>query len=289
MARYRRLRTDILTHPKTIGLPPPALHIFVQAMTANIAGVLERSLSKMAQVAGGLPVIEIERAIDELERRGLAKWWDDLEVLWLVEAADEQCQNANGWAAAKTTVETQHPEVRKAFAERYTELCPDSWATVPPTVPGTVFHQEAGNRKQVTGSRSVADKPATKPKTQPSEDSCEIAQYLYDAIREHSPDFMAGAPPSKLEAKLLGWARDIDVGLRNDGMTVDGCKAAVDAAHRGSDEFWRPNVLSGRKLRKHYETLKIRTNGSKPKSDDYGAIAFDELREEMDNRWPTTK
>ena len=53
------------------------------------------------------------------------------------------------------------------------------------------------------------------------------------------------------------------MGIRNDGMTIDGCKAAIDAAHRSEDTFWHSNLLSGAKLRKHYEKLRIKVTATR--------------------------
>lgn len=94
----------------------------------------------------------------------------------------------------------------------------------------------------------------------PSAEAVAAARHLYEAIRWHSPGFLADARPAAIERRLLGWARDIDVGMRNDGMTLDGCKQVIDVAHRSDDEFWRPNLLSGKKLRQHYEKLRIRAS-----------------------------
>lgn len=108
---------------------------------------------------------------------------------------------------------------------------------------------------------AVPEPPKAKPDKAPIEaspDAIGAAQYLYDAIRTHRPDFKDGLSPAALEKKLMGWAKNIDVGMRRDGMTVDGCKEAVDAAHRSLKDFWRPNVLGGNKLRKHYEALRTK-------------------------------
>ena len=90
------------------------------------------------------------------------------------------------------------------------------------------------------------------------------AQYLLDAIRSHTPDYLEQLTSATLGKKLRGWALKIDVGYRNDGMTLEGCKTAIDAAHRSEDTFWRSNLLSGAALRKQYERLRMRSSKSKP-------------------------
>lgn len=109
-------------------------------------------------------------------------------------------------------------------------------------------------------SQTVSQVAETAPrrKPPPSQGSIEVAQELYDAIRSHTPTFHEGTPPAKLERKLTGWARDIDVGLRNDGMTQEGCFEVIAYAHRSDDTFWHGNLLSGRKLRKHYQAILVK-------------------------------
>jgi hypothetical protein len=115
------------------------------------------------------------------------------------------------------------------------------------------------DRRQKQKTEAVKRESPPEGATRPLPPECiEIAQYLYEAIRSHSPGFLADAKPATIEKKLATWARDIDRGMRLDGMTGQGARDAIDAAHRSDDEFWRPNMLSGKKLRKHYEKLRIR-------------------------------
>jgi hypothetical protein len=123
----------------------------------------------------------------------------------------------------------------------------------------------------------------TKTRKSPPLEALEIAQYLYDAIREHTPSFMADAKPATIGSKLEGWARDIATGMRQDGITADGAKLAIDAAHRDpKDSFWHANLLSGRALRKQYENLRIRGQKAARAADPYGHIDMDKFNDEMD-------
>lgn len=169
----------------------------------------------------------------------------------------------------------------------------DSHVNVPVTVTGTVTGEaeaEAEERREKQKEQSVAaaKRPATRRAKPPSLDARAAAQYLYDAIRAHSPQFLSNAKPAGVERKITGWARDIDVGLRNDGMTLQGCRQAVDAAHGTSDPFWRSNLLSGKKLRQHYEKLRIRRASNDQQTPDYSGIDFAAVAQEMDS-WKTRK
>jgi hypothetical protein len=134
------LRTDWHSHERTIGLSPLARDLMVQAITSNIAGILERSTRKMATVAGGrTSADDVDRAVCELVDRGLARWWPDLETLWIIEAADEQARNVKAWISAEALVTDAEPEIRTAFAERYRDRVSDRLSG---RVSGTLFRQE---------------------------------------------------------------------------------------------------------------------------------------------------
>lgn len=77
----------------------------------------------------------------------------------------------------------------------------------------------------------------------------EVATYLLEAIRSHKADAADGAE---------GWAKDIDLAIRIDRRTPEQLRAVIDFAHRGRDLFWRPNLLSGAKLRKHFDAIAIK-------------------------------
>lgn len=77
----------------------------------------------------------------------------------------------------------------------------------------------------------------------------ELAVYLRDAIRSHTPGARDGSK---------GWAKDVDLALRIDGLTPEQLRSAIDYAHRSqAGAFWRSNLLSGKALRKHAERLLI--------------------------------
>ena len=147
---------------------------------------------------------------------------------------------------------------------------------------------EVDTEAEVEEEKSVTPAKRTVTKRPPSPEACESAQYLYDAIRSHSPEFMSNAPPAEIARKLTGWAKAIDVGMRRDGMTLEGCKRAIDAAHRGADDFWHSNLLSGAKLRKHYERLRMRktskTNGHNAGVEQMAGFDYHAFGEELDRQ-----
>jgi len=50
----------------------------------------------------------------------------------------------------------------------------------------------------------------------------------------------------------------MDLALRLDARDVEGMMRVIDWAHRDpAGAFWRPNLLSGGKARKHYERIEM--------------------------------
>lgn len=121
--------------------------------------------------------------------------------------------------------------------------------------------EEEAEEEADQSRRRCREKSAPRKRAAPSRpppEPIQIAQNLYDAIRSHSPDFMAKADRAATERKLLGWARDIWKAMRLDGMDTEGARMAIDEAHRSDDPFWRANLQSGASLRKQYEKLRTK-------------------------------
>ncbi len=185
----------------------------------------------------------------------------------------------------------KHQEDPAAHRMRKMRSKGNSGVTVTHDVTGVVTDEERREkREEEKREEESASPPKRRPTPSLSPEACEASQYLYDAIRSHTPAFMGEAKPAHVESRLAGWARDIDVGMRNDGMTLVGCRAAIDAAHRSRDDFWHGNLLSGKKLRQHYEKFKIRSNGKADRTIDYDpdAIDYGAVAEEMKS-WTTPK
>ncbi len=86
-----------------------------------------------------------------------------------------------------------------------------------------------------------------KPEPSPEAEAC--AKHLLEAIRSHEPDHK--------DKHLRGWARDLDLAIREDGRTPDQLRKAADYAHRTGRPFNRSLILSGAALRKWFEKLRI--------------------------------
>lgn len=109
--------------------------------------------------------------------------------------------------------------------------------------------------KSLSGSGSSPDPDTqassatrTRVTPEPTTEARDVAAYLLEAIRSHSPDAKDG---------VKGWAKDIDLAIRVDKRTPEQLRCVIDFAHRSSELFWRPNVLSGAKLRDKFDQLTI--------------------------------
>ncbi len=112
-------------------------------------------------------------------------------------------------------------------------------------------HDHEGDHEIVASGAAPAHEPPTTPakrqKPQPSQTAQQIALHLLQQIRTHLPDALDHS---------AAWAKDIDLAIRLDGRTARQLLDAIDYAHTSeAGAFWRSNLLSGAKLRKHLDTL----------------------------------
>lgn len=122
-----------------------------------------------------------------------------------------------------------------------------------------VHKQKAPNRDSAAEAAEVVEW---------SPEVIEIAQYLYDAIAEHSPELAPQGP--KAAKTILGWCKDIDQAMRNGtrltgernergftgpNMTVRSAKAAIDQGHRHGRDWYKTGMRSGAALRRYHTRL----------------------------------
>ena len=77
-----------------------------------------------------------------------------------------------------------------------------------------------------------------------------LAKFLENNITENNPKF----PQS--ESQRQRWAKDFDLMIRRDKIDADDIAKVIEWSQR--DNFWRSNILSGKKLREKYQQLKMR-------------------------------
>lgn len=98
-------------------------------------------------------------------------------------------------------------------------------------------------------SEPPAQTRSSKVSRDPPRAAYRVADYLRLAIRSHSPN-------AKIPASLSGWAGHIDRAMRLDNRSEKDLRRVIEFAHRDEIRgFWRGNLLSAVKLRKHFDTI----------------------------------
>ena len=82
-----------------------------------------------------------------------------------------------------------------------------------------------------------------------------LAKFLERCIAENNPRFPQN------ERQRQRWAKDFDLMLRIDRIDADDIAAAIEWSQ--DDNFWRSNILSGKKLREKYQQLAMKMNSRK--------------------------
>ena len=82
-----------------------------------------------------------------------------------------------------------------------------------------------------------------------------LAKFLEKCITENNPKFPQN------ESQRQRWAKDFDLMLRIDRIDADDIAAAIEWSQ--DDNFWRSNILSGKKLREKYQQLAMKMNSRK--------------------------
>jgi len=84
------------------------------------------------------------------------------------------------------------------------------------------------------------------------DDAQEVASYLLQKIKTHQQNFKV--------QNFKAWVKDIDLALRVDGRSKEqliGCIDWIYGTQRGN--FWIANVLSGKKLREKFDTMRMQS------------------------------
>jgi hypothetical protein len=210
-ARYRRARDDRYGHPKTGGMKLQAYGLFDYAVAQNLLGVLQQSPRAIAARFGNT-LAEVNEAIKILttprnDRAPIARWWPDLETLWIVEALDEQSDGGKADVAARKQLAALPTTVQSAIVERYGMRLSGNGGVEGggDTPSGGLFLP--GNREQVTGnSEQESGSPRTpasggssrRGKVEPNPDDIAVLDAVDEArVRQ-------GLDPMSPEARVTG-------------------------------------------------------------------------------------
>jgi phage replication O-like protein O len=85
-------------------------------------------------------------------------------------------------------------------------------------------------------------------KYNPNSDEVRVAHLLFSLIQERNPDHK--------KPDIQEWAIHIDRMIRLDNRTVEGIEKIIHWCQE--DGFWQNNIISTKKLREHYDQLKLK-------------------------------
>jgi hypothetical protein len=101
-------------------------------------------------------------------------------------------------------------------------------------------------------------------KNLPCSEPYRLSSLLFKGILENNPNSrLHHSNDGKREKILQGWAGDIDKLIRIDKQHPDLIEKVIKFAT--SDSFWKPIILSGKKLRQKWDTLVIKSQPSTDK------------------------
>lgn len=156
--------------------------------------------------------------------------------------------------------------------------CPADCDGTPQHRNGVSFVSERGVAGDMNGVTSVTERGGAddtltilKPSIEPSLTLFQpIADYLADWIERNG---------SKRPKVTPEWVREIERMHRIDGRDLEAIKAMIDWCQQ--DSFWRGNILSPKKLRKHYDTMRLRAGDNSGAMGWYQTIKYLEANDEL--------
>ncbi|CZR10872.1 Hypothetical protein Tcol_3111 [Trichococcus collinsii] len=208
------------------------------------------------------PLNTIRLAVDTLKRFKMISTDDGVIVIrnW------EKHQNIEGMNRLKI----QNAERQKRFRDRKKieqlnlEELEKRDSNVTPTLYITSHHAiDIEEEVEEDKEKDIKDIMSSKSARRIYEDSSpyfQLSQYLFSKMVQNNPE--AKKPNYQL------WADDIRKMVELDGRTPQQVQGMIDWSQ--SDEFWKTNILSAKKLREKYDQMKVTANANykkKPKTE----------------------
>ena len=107
------------------------------------------------------------------------------------------------------------------------------------------------NSRNLPARRKINDKASEKRKIfEANSDPYLLAKFLEKCIAKNNPKFPQNEPQRQR------WAKDFDLMIRRDKIDADDIAKVIDWCQ--NDNFWRSNILSGKKVREKYQQLVLK-------------------------------
>lgn len=253
MSRREDIDNAIWSDPDFATLTPNAKLIYLWSFTnerCNMSGLYKVS-AKAAGFDTGLPQNAVERAFVELREASFV-YLDD-GVLWVRSRVKHL--RSRGDAMAKSIrndlakLRPDHPLLHAFVACYQADPWLEHWVSkvtlVDPlsTLYGTSIEVPGQGQRQRSSRTTVEGEDDARAR--------ELCELLSTSCRE-----ITQTPPSSRKYSVTPeWLIDMDRLVRLDGREPEKVTAAIQWAHK--DSFWRKVILSPRKLRQHYDALRL--------------------------------
>ena len=116
--RHARIAADFWDHPRTEWMHPLHRDVFTQALAANALGLLELPMARIAKRCKSTEE-QIATAMHQMDDDGVAVWWRDLGIFWVVNAPEHNCFNQLMWKSAYKIWRAQPAIVRDKVAQTW--------------------------------------------------------------------------------------------------------------------------------------------------------------------------
>jgi hypothetical protein len=137
--------------------------------------------------------------------------------------------------------------------------CPADCDGTPQHRIGVSSVSERGVVGDTNGVSSVTERGGASDTLTIHEPSLEPSLTLFEPLANHLADWIE-RNGSKRPKVTPEWIREIERMHRIDNRDLDAIRQMIDWCQQ--DSFWRGNILSPKKLRKHYDTMRLRAGDS---------------------------
>lgn len=245
-AAGRMINQDISLSTRVASLSPEALALFCLMIPHfNSHGKMMANphviKGTVCPLIDWLTVERVEASLLEISTKTNVKWWRDERGLYYLHSLN--------WK--------DHQSLREdRLGPDHLPDYPGENGTIPGQLPeyyGTNPAKGKGREEKIEGK--VKDANEYK---KPSSDSLRLSGILADLISDNNESNRAIQPQNR-DKSVSRWAEDIDRMLRTDHRTPEEVEEVIHWC-QGST-FWRSNILSGKKLRAQFDTLKLQMEG----------------------------
>lgn len=272
--RYSLVTRGMWSDAKFLGLSGPepnAQTLWIYLLTGEVQGPIPGLFrAGLGTLADGLgwEAGKTRRALQELEDAGLLERSQRPPLVWLPKAVTHNPPASpnvvKSWGSAfRELPETdlrekairgirerlQGEAFLRAFDATFPDLGKPSGKPLPKPSPKPL---PKTSPNQEPRTRTKKKKKKEEGNTSPARG---LAVLLRESIRSHSPRVAGKRDGAE---GVVGWEVDLEKLLRIDGASEGEVRAVIRWAHiQDPSGFWRPNLLSGRKVREHFDRLII--------------------------------